>query len=119
EMWTGRPGPVHVELPAPVLYASGDAARIRVPVPAAYRAALPEASEARIAEVAELLAGAARPVVVAGSGVDRAGANAALLAIVERLGCPVVTSMAGRAVVPGDHPNAVYGLGAGGDLAKR
>jgi acetolactate synthase-1/2/3 large subunit len=27
--------------------------------------------------------------------------------------------MAGRAVVPRDHPNAVYGLGAGGDLAKR
>jgi acetolactate synthase-1/2/3 large subunit len=27
--------------------------------------------------------------------------------------------MAGRAVVPTDHPNAVYGLGAGGDLAKR
>jgi acetolactate synthase I/II/III large subunit len=27
--------------------------------------------------------------------------------------------MAGRAVVPGDHPHAVYGLGAGGDLAKR
>src|SRR5512145_2455834 len=24
EMWSGRPGPVHVELPAPVLYATGD-----------------------------------------------------------------------------------------------
>src|SRR5436309_2568763 len=70
-------------------------------------------------QVAALLAGAARPLVVAGSGVDRAGGNEALLAIVERLGCPVIASMAGRAVVPLDHPNAVYGLGAGGDLAKR
>src|SRR5438552_4651974 len=119
ETWTGRPGPVHIELPAPVLYATGDAASVRVPAPAAYRAPLPEASEARIAEVADLLADAARPLVIAGSGVDRAGANEALLATVERLGCPVVTSMAGRAVVPLDHPNAVYGLGAGGDLAKR
>src|SRR4030095_14146244 len=84
-----------------------------------YRAPLPESSDARIAEVADLLAGAARPLVIAGSGVDRAGAHEALLALVARLGCPVVTSMAGRAVVPHDHPNAVYGLGAGGDLAKR
>jgi acetolactate synthase I/II/III large subunit len=119
EMWTGRPGPVHLEIPAPVLYASGDDTAVRVPVPAAYRASPPEASEARIGEAADLLAGAARPLVVAGSGVDRAGANEALLAVVERLGCPVVTSMAGRAVVPQEHPNAVYGLGAGGDLAKR
>src|SRR5436305_9427684 len=119
EMWTGRPGPVHIELPAPVLYATGDESSVRVPAPAAYRAALPEASEARIAEIADLLAGAARPLLIAGSGVDRAGANEALLAVVERLGCPVIASMAGRAVVPLDHPNAVYGLGAGGDLAKR
>ena len=119
EMWTGRPGPVQIELPAPVLYATGDEATIRVPAPASYRAAAPEASDARIAEVAEALAGAARPLVIAGSGVDRAGANAALLTIAERLRCPVVVSMAGRAVVPTDHPSAIYGLGAGGDLAKR
>src|SRR5262245_7855561 len=119
EMWTGRPGPVHIELPAPVLYATGDESSVRVSPPAAYRAPLPESSDARIAEVADLLAGAARPLVFAGSGVDRAGANEELLAIAERLGCPLITSMAGRAVRPLDHPNAVYGLGAGGDLAKR
>jgi acetolactate synthase-1/2/3 large subunit len=119
EMWTGRPGPVQIELPAPVLYATGDESNARVSAPPAYRATAPEASEARIAEVADLLAAAARPLVIAGSGVDRAGANEALRAIVERLGCPVITSMAGRAVVARDHPNAVYGLGAGGDVAKR
>ena len=36
----------------------------------------PEPADARIAEVADMLAGAARPLVIAGSGVDRAGANA-------------------------------------------
>src|SRR5581483_1689247 len=117
--WAGRPGPVQIELPAPVLYATGDDASVRVSPPAAYRAPLPEPSAARIAEVAALLAGAARPLVVAGSGVDRAGANAALLALVERLGCPVIASMAARAVVPAEHPNLVYGNGAGADLARR
>ena len=119
EMWAGRPGPVQIELPAPVLYATGDEATVRISAPPAYRAVLPEASDARIEEIAALLATAARPLVIAGSGVDRAGANAALLAIVERLACPVIVSMAGRAVVPTDHPSAVYGLGAGGDVAKR
>jgi acetolactate synthase I/II/III large subunit len=119
EMWTGRPGPVQLEVPAPVLYATGDERTVRLPAPGAYRAPLPDASEAQIAHAAELIAGAERPLVVAGSGADRAGATAVLLAIVERLGCPVITSMAARAAVPLDHPNRVYGIGAGGDVAKR
>ena len=34
-MWTGRPGPVQIELPAPVLYATGDESSVRVQPPAA------------------------------------------------------------------------------------
>ena len=37
-------------------------------------------------EAARLLAAAERPVVIAGSGVDRAGANDALLDVAELLG---------------------------------
>ena len=119
EMWTGRPGPVHIELPAPVLYATGDESTVRVQPPAAYRAPLPEASDTRIAEVADLLASAARPLVIAGSGVDRAGADQALLALVDRLGCPILTSMAGRAVVPHDHPHASTASAPVATSAKR
>jgi acetolactate synthase-1/2/3 large subunit len=119
EMFSGRPGPVQIELPAPVLYATGDESRLRVPSPGAYRASAPEASSAQIAAVAALLADAKRPLVVAGSGVDRAGANAELLRVVERLGCPVVPSMAGRSVVPMDHPSCIYGSSPAGDLVKR
>lgn len=119
EMWAGRPGPVQIELPAPVLYATGDEATVRLSKPAAYRPPLPAASADQVAAVAELLGGAERPLVFAGAGVDRAGANRALLAIVERLGCPVITSMAGRAVVAIDHPQAFYGMGAGADVARR
>jgi len=119
EMWTGRPGPVQIEVPAPVLYATGDEARVRLSPPHAYRAALPQASEAQIAAVADRLQRAERPLVIAGAGVDRAGANEALLALVERLGCPVIASMAGRSVVPLDHPQLVSGMGAGADVARR
>jgi acetolactate synthase-1/2/3 large subunit len=119
EMWNGRPGPVHDELPAPVLYATGDDESAPVLPPSAYRAAGPQPSEAQLDEAAALLRVARRPVVVAGSGVDRAGANGEVLAIAELLGCPVMTTMAGRASVPGDHPNYVFGFGPGADTARR
>lgn len=119
EMWNGRPGPVHVELPAPILYATGDDETASVIAPGAYRASGPRACDAQLAEAAELLASAQHPVVISGTGVDRADANDALLEIVELLGCPVMTTMAGRASVPSDHPNYVFGFGPAGDQARR
>jgi len=119
EMWSGRPGPVQLEVPAPVMYETGDEAGARVLPPEAYRQAPAQLSESQLEQVADLLAAAERPAVIAGSGVDRAGANAPLLELVELLGCPVLPTMAGRAVVPGDHAHCIHGLGAGGDLVKR
>ncbi len=119
EMWSGRPGPVQLEVPQPVMYATGDEASVRVVPPESYRAAPPQPSESQLEQVAELLASAERPAVIAGSGVDRAGANEALLRLVEILGCPVIPTMAGRAVVPRDHTHCLYGFSAGGDLVKR
>ncbi|MEE9281012.1 MAG: thiamine pyrophosphate-binding protein [Myxococcota bacterium] len=119
EMWSGRPGPVQLEIPSPVMYATGDEASAPVAGPETYRPAPPQASESQLEQVAELLAAAERPAVIAGSGVDRAEANDALDRLVELLGCPVIPTMAGRAVVPRDHPHYVYGYSAGGDLARR
>jgi acetolactate synthase-1/2/3 large subunit len=119
EMWNGRPGPVQLEVPAPVLYETRDEAGASVRAPESYRAAAPQASEAQLEQAAELLARAERPAIVAGSGVDRAGANAALLALVDLLDCPVMPTMAGRAVVPNDHDHFVYGFGAGADAVRR
>ncbi|MBX7430624.1 thiamine pyrophosphate-binding protein [Mycobacterium sp. Y57] len=118
EMHNGRPGPVHVELPAPVLYETGDPDTAPVWPPAASRAGAPQPSDRQLDEAAALLVGAQRPVVIAGAGVDRAGAQDAVLEIVELLGCPAITSMAGRASVPADHPNFVFGFGPAGDLAR-
>ncbi len=119
EMWTGRPGPIHIEIPAPVMYATGDDAKVRLLAPAQYRAAGPRPSEAQLEEAARMLAGAKRPIVISGGGVDRAGANEALLAIVDLLNCPVIGTIAGRSSVPLDHPNFLYGYGPGADLARR
>ena len=119
EMWRGRPGPVHVEVPAPVLYAEGEESSVTMPAPTRYRGTGPQASASQLVEAATLLATARRPIVFAGSGVDRAGANDALVRVVELLNCPVLSSMAGRSVIRRDHPNHVVGFGAAGDEARR
>ncbi len=119
EMWAGRPGPVQLEVPAPVLYETRDESALRLLPPERYRPGPLLPSEAQLEQAADLLARAERPAVFAGSGVDRAGANTALLRLVEQLGCPVIVSMAGRSVVPGDHEHYVFAFGPAGDLVRR
>jgi acetolactate synthase-1/2/3 large subunit len=119
EMWNGRPGPVHIEAPAPVIAATGDPATAPIWPASASHAAYPQPSTAQIEQTVELLAQASRPMVLAGSGVDRAGANAAVTKLVELLGCPVLTSMAGRSSIDRNHPNHIYGFGAGGDIVRK
>lgn len=119
EMWNGRPGPVHIDLPAPLVYAEGDPAGAPIRPGARSRAGRLRPSEVELEEAAEMLASAERPVVIGGSGVDRGLAREALLEIAELLGCPAIASMAGRSVVPADHPNHVFGFGPGGDEARR
>jgi acetolactate synthase-1/2/3 large subunit len=119
EMWTGRPGPVHIELPAPVVYEMADDGDAPLPPPSSYRAEAPQASAAQVEAIAEMLSGAERRLVIVGHGADRSGGRDAAVAIARRLGCPILSSMSARCAVPLDHPNRVYGIGAGGDAAKR
>jgi len=119
EMWTGRPGPVHLDVEMTVTYATGDDATVSIIPPEQYRASQPQPSAAQIEQAVDMLAQAEHPLVISGSGVDRAGANAALLQIVELLNCPVMSTMAGRSTVPLDHPNFIYGFGPAGDLVRQ
>jgi 5-guanidino-2-oxopentanoate decarboxylase len=95
-----RPRARHVEVPLDLLAEPGEAdvalapeLPARVPVPGA------------IAQAAELLGAAARPGVVAGGGA--AGAAAALGALAERLGAPVITTANGKGTIPDGHPLAL------------
>ncbi|WP_030415374.1 thiamine pyrophosphate-binding protein [Streptomyces sp. NRRL S-1448] len=94
-------GPVWLEIPQDVLLAPVDvppvgalavAPRVPAPRPELIRAA------------AGRLAGARRPVILAGGGVVRAGAEAELLALAERLRAPVVTTFGGKGAFPWEHP---------------
>lgn len=58
-----------------------------------------------ITEAATLLDSASRPVILAGGGVRRSpGGPAALTALAERLGAPVVSTVGGKGAIRFDHP---------------
>lgn len=107
---SGRPRPVHIEIPLDVLEAPAGVpaerrqARSASPLPAGSPAGVSDAGvdDAGLAEAARLLAGARRPVIVVGGGATRASAE--VTAIAERLGAPVLTTLNGKGTVSERHP---------------
>jgi acetolactate synthase-1/2/3 large subunit len=95
----GRPQPGAVEIPVDQQYRRAEVALPDLRKDTAY---VPDADA--VARVAEALSNATRPVLWAGGGVVSAGAGAALVALAERLGAPVVTTVEGRGSIPEDHP---------------
>ncbi|MGP8301667.1 thiamine pyrophosphate-binding protein [Streptomyces inhibens] len=94
-------GPVWLEIPQDVLLAEVD-----VP-PVAELSATPRELKPRpelIAAAADRLTQAGRPVILAGGGVVRAGAEAELLALAEQLRAPVATTFGGKGAFPWEHP---------------
>ena len=109
-MTSGRPRPVHLEVPLDLLVAEGDAAPV---APVAPLAAAPD--PAALDAAAERLRAAARPLILAGGGASRAADG--VRAVAERLGAPVLTSINGKGTLADDHPLAL-GAGYGRELAK-
>ncbi|WP_149142816.1 5-guanidino-2-oxopentanoate decarboxylase [Gemmobacter caeruleus] len=95
---SGRPGPVHLEVPTDVMPLP--AAPPRLPSPAAPKAPDPGA----VAEAAALLNTAGRVVILAGGGARRA--ETALRQVAERLDAPVVLTTNARGLLHG-HPLCV------------
>ncbi|MAG37275.1 MAG: acetolactate synthase [Dehalococcoidia bacterium] len=101
QMVSGRPGPVHLDLPMDV---QADSAEVEVPAPAAYLPHGRPRPDAQATErAAQLLVAAERPVIVAGGGVILADAAQELAALAEHLGVPVVTTWMGKGAIPEDH----------------
>lgn len=96
---TGRPRPVHIEIPLDVLEAPAqvsDAARIARPVTPPARG-----DDDAVRSAADLLASAQRPVIIAGGGATHA--SAPLTALAERVGAAVLTTLNGKATVDEHH----------------
>jgi thiamine pyrophosphate-dependent acetolactate synthase large subunit-like protein len=110
EAVTGR-GPALVIVPSDDWAAPAD--EEERPAPAVLRHA-GAADPAAVAELAALVDGAASPALVVGADADHPATWAALVALAERLGCPVWQEpFAARAGFPQDHPRFAGHLPAG------
>ena len=71
----------------------------------------PEASEAKIAQAAEIISSAEHPIIMAGNGVIRSGGTAQLQAFAERLRIPVATTFMAKGAIPFSHPFSLGTVG--------
>ncbi|KQY23935.1 5-guanidino-2-oxopentanoate decarboxylase [Rhizobium sp. Root482] len=93
---SGRPGPVHIEIPTDVM-----SAPIPTPVLRKAGATRPRADAETLQKAAILCGDASRPVIICGGGAITAEAEIRELA--ERIGAPVVTTVNARGMLAG-HP---------------
>lgn len=107
---SGRTGPAALLLPADLLVQPGP--------PPARHASLGEfpldrsaPSAERVAAAADAIAGAERPIVIAGGGVHLSGAHEALAALQEAARLPVATTVMGKGAVDESHPLSIGVVG--------
>lgn len=111
---SGKRGPVVVTLPMDVATALADPPRITADVGLEFSLA-----SRAIDEVAGLLAGASRPLILAGSGVRGGTGPERLRAVAEHFRVPVATTPKGKGVFPESHPLALGVFGLGGHPSTR
>jgi len=101
--WSGKPGPVYIDLPTDVLLNSIEESAVVWPRFVGPRRTRPLADAAQVAIAVDLIATAIKPVIVSGSGVIWSDAAAEFQSWVELSGIPFYTTPQGRGVVPEDH----------------
>jgi acetolactate synthase-1/2/3 large subunit len=103
---SGRPGPVVVDIPKDVQFASGAYVGPREARPIHNYAPQVNGDPAAIAEAAALIAEARRPLFYTGGGVINAGpgASAALRQLAALTGAPVTSTLMGLGAFPADDP---------------
>jgi len=111
---TNRPGPVLIDLPKDIMERTieftGPAQDINI---RGYRV-LKGYNSGQVLNAANLINAAQRPVIYAGGGVVASDAAEELLAVVEKMGIPVTTTLMGMGAFPGYNPLYLGMLGMHG-----
>ncbi len=112
---TPRRGPVQLNLPRDVLSAQADFPAFQSPN--SYRSqTVPAGAQSVIDQAAALLAGATRPVIIAGGGIKNTEGHAQALGLAEALNCPIVTSPGHGDAIPFGHPLNAGQMGPRGNV---
>ncbi|MCI2423034.1 acetolactate synthase large subunit [Saccharopolyspora sp. K220] len=105
---TERPGAVYLAVPEDIDAGSAEAALRPLPRNVV-RAEAP--APGQIARAATLLRNATSPIVLAGHGAARNGAEKSLTEFASSLGLSVATTFHGKGVIADDHPNSMGSIG--------
>jgi tartronate-semialdehyde synthase len=100
-MRSGRPGPVHIDLPIDV---QKEVIDYDPALDAPFEATKPKPPRAAIRRTLDMLLEAERPLIVAGGGVINADACDLLVELAELTRTPVVPTLMGWGAIPDDHP---------------
>jgi acetolactate synthase-1/2/3 large subunit len=107
---TEKPGATHIELPEDV--AEEDSGDERASKPLFVQAPVtPEPSPAQVARAIQVIAGARRPVLLAGNGVIRGRAHEAVRTFSRQLQIPVLHTFMAKGVLPDSDPLSLYTIG--------
>lgn len=113
---TGRPGPVEIDLPKDV--STLEVTEINDPtlnLPTYHETE--QADDEQLFKILSELAHCSRPVVIAGGGINYAGAAKELLAFTEKYQLPVVSTLLGLGTLPMNHPLQLGMAGMHGSFA--
>src|SRR5215204_2400171 len=102
-----KPGPTHIELPEDVMAETVDA----VPLPARTQIRSPEPSAPELLKAVSVIRSAINPVVLAGNGVARVGAAAALREFARATGIGVAETFMGKGLLDYEDPHSLGTVG--------
>lgn len=109
---TGRPGPVHINVPADILAQIFNYDRDGFTESARVFPDAPYPSPHAIKDAAALLKSATRPLLLAGGGVIHSDASEAFTALADTLGAPATTTQMGLGSISSNHPSFIGHGGA-------
>ena len=110
---TGRPGPVLLDITRDAQMGVMQFRHEKVTSIRSYAPVLRSTDES-LAQAAELINAAERPMIMAGQGVVLSGAEQQLIAFAERVGAPVAWTLLGLDAFPTSHPQSVGMVGMHG-----
>ena len=111
---SGRPGPVVIDITKDAQLAELDFSYQRQPYIRSYHP-LPKIDEQQIKDAAEVINRAKKPMILAGHGIQIAGAQEVFRQFVEKAGIPLACTIHGLSSIPSSHPLHTGMLGMHGN----
>ncbi|MCF7982367.1 MAG: hypothetical protein K9K86_10305, partial [Pseudomonadales bacterium] len=105
---SGRPGPVHLDIPCDV---GTQLCRYDLDMIPPYQLKRPTPSRQELLQVLDALVAARKPVLIAGGGVARSGGVEAFRALLEATDMLAMSTANGRGVIHPDYPNNIGSAG--------